>query len=75
MEDAIGVTFPDRIGKIALGQRQAFEDTRLGAVTRYEEDGRSLAAGGLTVGIYVYTGGLSHVSTDLASHQMRGCAP
>ena len=71
VEDAIGVTFPDRIGKMALEGRKPFDDRRLGAVIRYNESGRGMSEGGLTVGIYVYDGGLSHVSDDLDSRQVR----
>lgn len=71
VEEAIGVTFPDRVGELALKGRKAFDDPRLGAVIRYEEAGRDLQAGGLTIGVYVYNGGLSHVAGDLDSRQMR----
>jgi len=71
VEEAIGITFPDRIGNMVLKGRTPFPDPRLGAVIRYEEDGRDLRAGGLTVGVYVYNGGLSHLSGDLDSRQMR----
>ena len=71
VEEAIGITFPDRIGNMVLRGRTPFPDPRLGAVIRYEEDGRDLRAGGLTVGVYVYNGGLRHVSGDLDSRQMR----
>lgn len=71
VEDAIGVTFPERIGAMVFHGRKAFDDPRLGDVIRYDEAGRDLGAGGLTVGVYVYNGGLAHISDDLDSRQVR----
>lgn len=71
VEESIGVTFPDRIGAMVFHGRKAFDDPRLGDVIRYDEAGRDLPAGGLTVGVYVYNGGLAHISDDLDSRQVR----
>ena len=64
--------FPTTSARWRSASDRSSRAPRLGAVTRYEEDGASLAAGGVTVGVYVYTGGLEHVSSDLDSTVMRG---
>ncbi len=71
VDPAIGITFPDRIGRMALKDRHPFDDPRLGAVIRYDQADRSMRDGGLTVGVYIYDGGLPHVSDDLDSKQLR----
>ncbi|WP_398496116.1 hypothetical protein [Variovorax sp.] len=64
-EDAIGVSFPDRVGGLQLQGRETFAQKALGSATRYRSDGHLLAS------TYVYTGGLSSIPEGTESAVVR----
>jgi hypothetical protein len=65
-DDAIDVTFPDKLGGLSLQGRQTFGQKALGASYGYQNEW-----GSLRVGIYVYNGGLRSIPGDLAAPVVR----
>lgn len=64
-EDALGVSFPDKVGGLRLDGRETFPQKALGSATRYRNEGRLLAS------TYVYTGGLSNIPEGTDSSAVR----
>lgn len=65
-DDAIDVTFPDKLGGLTLQGRQTFGQKALGASYGYQNDW-----GSLRVGVYVYNGGLSRIPDNLDAAVVR----
>jgi hypothetical protein len=64
-DDALGVEFPDRIGKLLFQQRTAFPQKALGVSYAYG------LPGGWHANVYIYTAGLSRIPDSLDAPVVR----